>query len=914
MFGKARIKAGLRGLATLVSGLAGGAVVKAVPAGRLWWAAIVLLGISAGAVGWTIWQLRNDAIRAAISDSGNIAAVLAGQLSRSLQSIDSVLRELEDRGRDADADSDRFFDFHNNFDRKTFRKMLVAYRNRLPQVFNIAIADEHGQVVVSTAAWPTPDVNVSDRDYFNDARTRVDGALSASVPIDNRIDGTRTIVFARRLEGPNGDFIGIIYASVNSKYFEDIYVSTQSVHSLIFTLVRQDGTILFRHPDMRDSAGRKLSAQPAWLNSITKGVDGFRILGQSDGKVRFVSVRAVPAYPLFVNISVTESQALAGWFRRSATIGLGSTALLLFSLYLLIAIRRQMRHLSDSEASLTQKSQQLDAALNNMPQGLAMFDRQQRLVVCNRQYTEMYGLPPERTRPGTPLRAILEACAAPGDGAESSSFVADHLERAALRESFCAVDEAPGGRILSISHQLMDNGGWVAIHQDITSQKRVEAELAHMARYDPLTGLANRAVFLAQTNTALERVRQLGGHFSVLMLDLDQFKAVNDSLGHAAGDALLRTVAGRLRQVMHDVDHVARFGGDEFALLQIVEQDRRDHRADTAALADKLLKAVTEPYDLAGRKVFIGVSIGITSAPDDGCDADALIRNADLALYQAKSEGRNRHCFFEASMERRARERRDLEDELRKAIAREDFELHYQTIFDVESGECCGAEALIRWRHQERGLIPPDQFIAIAEESGLIVPLGEWILRRACADAARWPPHLKVAVNLSPVQFKDSNLLDMLRSALREGGLAAARLELEITETVLVEKNEANLAVLQQLKSLGAAVVLDDFGIGYSSMRYLQNFPIDKIKIDRSFIQSMPNHRDSMAIVCAIAGLARNLDIETTAEGVETAEQFALLRGAGCQLAQGYLFSRPVPASRLSFERPAAAPAAANVA
>jgi diguanylate cyclase (GGDEF)-like protein len=912
MLGKARIKAGLCGMATLASRLAGGAVVKAVPPGRLWWAAILLLGLSAGAVGWTVWQLRNDAIRAAISDSGNIAAVLAGQLSRSLQSIDAVLLELKEPGKDLD--SDRAVDFSATLDRQALYKTLTAYRNRLPQVFNIAVADQHGQIVVSTAAWPTPNINVSDRDYFNDARMRTDGALSTSVPIDNRINGTRTIVFARRLEGRNGEFAGIIYASVNSKYFEDIYVSTQSVHSLIFTLVRQDGTILFRHPDARNSGGRKLSAEQAWLNSIAKGVDGFRILGQSDGQIRYVSVRAVPGYPLFVNISGTESQALAGWFRRSATIGLGSTALLLCSLYLLMAIKRQVRYLSDSEASLTQKSQQLDAALNNMPQGLAMFDREQRLVVCNRQYTEMYGLPPERTRPGTPLRAVLEACAAPGNGAERSGFVADQLKRAALRESFCAVDQARDGRVFSISHQLMDNGGWVAIHQDITSQKRVEAELAHMARYDPLTGLANRAVFLAQTNTALARARRPDGRFSLLMLDLDQFKAVNDSLGHAAGDALLQAVAGRLRQIMPDADHVARFGGDEFALLQIVGKDRKDHRADAVALADRLLQVVTEPYDLFGRKIFVGMSIGITSAPDDGCDADALIRNADLALYQAKSEGRNRYCFFESAMETQARERRDLEDDMRKAIAREEFELHYQTIIDIESGECRGAEALIRWRHPERGLIPPDQFVALAEKSGLIVPLGEWILRRACADAVRWAPHLKVAVNLSPVQFKESGLLDILRRALRESGLPAARLELEITETVLIEKNEENLAILHQLKNLGAAIVLDDFGVGYSSMRYLQIFPIDKIKIDKSFIQSMPNHSDSMAIVCAIAGLARNLDIDTTAEGVETAEELALLRSAGCQLAQGYLFSRPVPASKLNFQRPDAVWAAASVA
>jgi diguanylate cyclase (GGDEF)-like protein len=761
---------------------------------------------------------------------------------------------------------------------------------------------------------PTPDVNVADRDYFNDARARSDNGLSTSVPIDNRINGTRTIVFARRLEGPSGNFLGIVYASVNSKYLEDIYGSTQSVRSILFTLVRQDGTILFRHPDAGDSVGRELSAKPAWLDSIARGVDGFRIIGQLDGLVRFVSVRPVPGYPLFVNISVTESAALAGWLRRSATIGLGSAALFLCSLFLLVAITRQVRCLSDSEASLTQKSQQLDAALNNMPQGLAMFDGQQRLVVCNRLYFEMYSLPPERTRPGTPLHAILEARAERGNSPERQDYVADVLERTALRKPYYTVDEVRDGRIFSVSHQPMSNGGWVSIHQDITAQKRVEAKLAHMARYDPLTGLANRAVFLDETNEALRRARQLGESFTILMLDLDQFKVVNDSLGHATGDCLLRAVAGRFHKIVREADHVARFGGDEFALLQIVEREEKDQKGNAIQLANRILETITEPYDLDGRKVVIGVSIGITLAPDDGCDADVLIRNADLALYKAKSEGRNRYRLFEASMGTAARRRRELEDDMRKALSRDEFQLHYQAIVDVESGQCRGAEALVRWHHPERGLIFPDQFIALAEESGLIVPLGERILRRACAEAATWAPHLKVAVNLSPVQFKQSNLLDILRSALRESGLAPQRLELEITETVLIENNEENIAILHQLKNLGASIVLDDFGIGYSSMRYLQIFPIDKIKIDKSFIQSMPSHSDSVAIVCAIAGLARNLEIETTAEGVETPEQLALVRGAGCQLAQGYLFGRPVPASGLTFESPDAVCNAAKVA
>ena len=866
---------------------------------RLWWAAILLLGISAGAVGWTIWQLRNDAIRAAIADSGNIATVLAGQLSRSLESIDGVLLEL--KSSSAKLPIENPSELRAALGSKEFFERLTSYLTRLPQIFNIVIVDAQGQMVVSTATWPPPNINVGDRDYFQDARARTDGKLSTSVPINNRIDGTRTIVFARRLDDAHGRFAGVVFASVNSKYFEDIYTSTQSINSLIFTLVRQDGVILYRLPDTLDFTGQKLAGESEWLQSLKGGGrDGFRVFARSDGNPRFVSSRKVPDYPLFVNISVTESTALAGWLRRSVAIGLGSLALLLCSLYLLTAVTRQILRLSESESSLMQKSQQLDAALNNMSQGLCMFDREQRLVVHNKQYMEMYGLAPS---PGMTLNDLLAARQANGTLPQETSFTLSRLEMVLGNEPYCAVDRLPDGRTVAITHQPMSNGGWVALHQDITAQKRAEAELAYMARYDTLTGLANRAVFLERVKEAVARARQGGEEFSILMLDLDGFKAVNDSLGHAMGDRLLKAVAERLRTLVAEGDQVARLGGDEFAIFQPMD-DRGRERIST--LASRILEAFAEPFDLAGRKISIGASIGLTLAPADASEADALIRNADLALYKAKSEGRNRYRFFETSMEAESRDRRELEQAMRKGISMNEFELRYQTIVDVARKACCGAEALVRWRHPERGLIPPDQFIAIAEESGMIVPLGEWILRQACADAATWPPHLKLAVNLSPKQFTQCDLLGILESTLEATGLDPARLELEITETVLIEKNEENLAILHALKNLGISIVLDDFGIGYSSMRYLQDFPFDKIKIDKSFIQSMVSHADSAAIVCAIAGLGRSLDIDTTGEGVETAEQLTLLRNAGCQLAQGYLFSRPVPTSELTFEPPEA--------
>jgi diguanylate cyclase (GGDEF)-like protein len=384
------------------------------------------------------------------------------------------------------------------------------------------------------------------------------------------------------------------------------------------------------------------------------------------------------------------------------------------------------------------------------------------------------------------------------------------------------------------------------------------------------------------------------------MLDLDRFKTVNDSLGHAVGDSLLKVVAQRLRSAIPDIETIARLGGDEFAILVSLPDGRKD---TATSLAGRILSVVTEPYELDKRRFTIETSVGITFGPQDGTNPDTLLKNADLALYKAKSLGGNRYCLFEPAMEANARERRELEDDMRKAIARNEFELHYQTIVNAGELDACGAEALVRWRHPERGLIPPDQFISLAEESGLIVPLGEWILRKACADAARWPSYLKLAVNMSPAQFKQHDLPAVVKSTLEQCGLPASRLELEITETVLLDNNEEHLAILHEIRNLGVSIVLDDFGIGYSSMRYLQMFPFDKIKIDKSFIQSMTSHPDSAAIVCAIAGLGRSLDIDTAAEGVETTEQLAFLRSAGCQLAQGFLFSRPVPLSELTFAR-----------
>jgi diguanylate cyclase (GGDEF)-like protein len=387
--------------------------------------------------------------------------------------------------------------------------------------------------------------------------------------------------------------------------------------------------------------------------------------------------------------------------------------------------------------------------------------------------------------------------------------------------------------------------------------------------------------------------------FAVFTCDLDLFKAVNDSLGHPTGDALLKEVAARLRDCTGtDVDMIARLGGDEFVLVQSVTDQQRDR---AIVLANRLLEEISAPYEIDGHQIVIGTSIGIALAPSDGDTADELLKHADLALYRVKSEGRNGYRFFEQEMDDEAQSRHVLQGDLRESLTRKEFELHFQTVFDARTRLVCGAEALVRWRHPVRGTIPPAQFVQLAEEIGVIVPLGEWILAEACRIAATWPAHIKLAVNLSPAQFRSPSLVDMVASVLADTGLAPDRLELEVTESVLLQKNANNLTTLYQLKSLGISIVLDDFGTGYSSLGYLRMFPFDKIKIDRSFVSELSTRADCAAIVCAMVGLGHGLNIVTTAEGVETEEQFRLLRAAGVNQMQGFLLSRPRPPQDLEF-------------
>jgi diguanylate cyclase (GGDEF)-like protein/PAS domain S-box-containing protein len=559
----------------------------------------------------------------------------------------------------------------------------------------------------------------------------------------------------------------------------------------------------------------------------------------------------------------------------------------------LVAVRTEA--LREREAQLKAQNLRFEAAVNNMSQALLMFDGDQRLVICNERYRRMYGLSRDVVKPGCSLRDLLEHRKATGSFAgDIDRYMAEMFDTLSAGTTMAKLVELPDGRVIAVLNHPMTDGGWVATHDDITERQRAERQIAHMARHDALTDLPNRVLFRERLAEALAGVSR-GGKLAVLYLDLDRFKGVNDTLGHPIGDELLKVVAGRLRHCVRDSDTVARVGGDEFAVIQAdIEQP-----LDTAALALRLGEAVRAPYDLSGHAVVVDTSIGIAIAPGDGIEPDGLLKAADMALYGAKADGRGTYRFFEPAMDMRMKARRELEIALRRALATGGFELHYQPLVHTDDGRITGCEALLRWKHPERGMIPPAEFIPVAEEIGLIVPLGEWVLRKACIDAASWPDDIKLAVNLSPIQVTNQNIVPVVISALAAAGLPARRLEIEITESVLMQNTEKNTATLHRLRELGIGISMDDFGTGYSSLSYLRKFPFDKIKIDRSFISGLPDDNDSVAIVLAVAGLAANLNMTATAEGVETAEQLEKVRALGCVEMQGYLFSPPLPSAQL---------------
>ena len=658
-------------------------------------------------------------------------------------------------------------------------------------------------------------------------------------------------------------------------------------------------------------AGMALASLAVWMHARrTAGTRALPplVLAVAICGLHLTGMGAVTIYPMgnvTVPVSSIESETLA-------TIVTAAAFLILAVALGLILLERRLANAQVAEADekaalaeevlrgaaererltarLERQVEISNAAMDNMAQGLSMFDGQQRLIICNRRYADLYDMPAELLVEGTPLSAILAylnhehpdfSTVQTGTEAADSGVAVTKTE---VRQA--------DGRTVSIHRRPLPLGGWVSTHEDITDVRAAQERIAFLAAHDVLTDLPNRAAFTEE----LDRLSPLfsrGHQAAVLTIDLDRFKEVNDTLGHPIGDQILKETATRLRDIVRANDLVTRLGGDEFAILQ----GNIGEAAHAEGLAARVVERLSEPFTFDGHTVAIGASVGISLAPGDGVDGAELMKRSDLALYRAKAENRGTYRFFEEGMDSRLSERRQMETDLRAAIAEEQFEIHYQPLLDLGSGRIDCFEALLRWRHPERGLIQPLDFIGLAEESGLIIPIGEWVLRRACLDASSWPSDIRVAVNVSPAQFKRGDLIGMTADALKSANFEPSRLELEITESVLLNDEAWVGAMLDRLTGMGVRIVMDDFGTGYSSLSYLRSLPFTKIKIDRSFIADLSEGTQSLAIVQATIQLSEKLGMQTTAEGVETVQQFEILAAEGCTQVQGFHISRPIPAA-----------------
>jgi diguanylate cyclase (GGDEF)-like protein len=900
---------------------AGAEAFESEPAGRRdpirWLVASGVLLIAAIAIGTavTISNFRDRALSSSERELQNTVLLLARHFDQQLDDLQVPLDDLIVQVHAAAIASAA--DFHREMSTHEMHLLMKSKVSGASEIAGINIYDADGTLINSSVVPVVPQVNIADRDYYKALKSSADVNDCEIEMVRSRFSGGWRTVVARRVTGLHGEFLGVVSRAISPEKFEEFFSKVALGAGSAISMNHHDGTLIARYPHVDAMIGRNFKpAQSDRPNLFDASEGTMRLISPVDGEERILSARSLRRFPLTVFATSTVASALADWRAqtRFLIVAAGLSAIVVAVILGLIVqlLLRQHRasrlQLALDKQRLEQINTHFDAALSNMTQGLCMFDGEKRLVVWNDRYAQLYQLPPELLKVGARHDAIIADRIFRGVLKGESSVSAARAKISALGElpknaASCRIDEFADGRFMLVTRQPLAGGGWLATHEDITERRRAEAEIVHLARHDGLTGLANRAEFNARLEEASKRLKRNGGAVTVMMLDLDKFKDVNDTQGHLAGDQLLVEVGERLKSQIRETDVLARLGGDEFAIIQ---EGGFDQHEGATALALRIIKAVTRPFELNGLETNVGISIGIALAPVHGVESEELLRSADLALYDAKANGRSDFRLFRPEMLEQAHTQKLAESELRDAIARQEFELHYQPLISAETRLLCGAEALVRWRHPVRGLIAPDQFIPLAESSGLIVPLGEWVLRRACEDAALWPAHVKVAVNISAVQFRRGDLFDTIFRTLLESGLAPNRLELEITETAVLENQETHLATIRRLKNLGISMALDDFGTGYSAVNYLTTFPFDKIKIDKSFTQGVLDRRDCKAVIASTLALAQGLGIATTAEGIETEEQFNYMREAGIDLAQGYLFGRPVPVAQLDLSHAAA--------
>ena len=905
-------------------------------------------------------------------------------------------------------------------------EMLRSKVTVLSYVGDVNIFDADGRLINSSAPWPLPAVSVASRIYFQTFKNDPHADAVIVEPLRSFITGGWTTVIAHRLNAANGTFLGVMARRIDPASYEKFFASVALGPSASIALFHADGTMLARYPHIDKIIGRKFKTAPLIKRVADQGgLQTLRVKSPVDGQDRLGSAAPLTHFPFVVVATNTVEAALADWRAQTRfLVAAATTSAAVVALILFLIVRQIMRQNRDAQARLAVEKHRLDTALNNMTQGLVLYDASARIVTFNQRYIDMYKLSTDVVKPGLHYYDLLQhrkdTGSFDGDVREFCDPIMRNISQGMVNSTIMEIGD---GRAHLVVNKPLARGGWIATIEDITERRRLEQErdrnraflreiidhiptqitvkdardrryvlvnavaedqfgasseeiigktphdlfakdvaeqvareddralqsreaiffderlwesptrgtlyitskrlairdaagepryvvsvvedvterrkadekIAHMAHYDALTDLPNRALFREQVERELKKAAN-GGQFALLYIDIDEFKSINDSLGHHVGDELLKTVGNRIRGCIKENDLIARLGGDEFAVIQTAVGSV----ADVEDFVDRIYRQIRQPYQCLGHQLSTDASIGIALAPRDGTDLDQLIKNADLAMYAAKSGGRRTHRFFEPAMDASAKARLAMEQDLRQALVGGGFEIHYQPLLDLARNEVSGCEALLRWRHPERGMISPAEFIPVAEDTGLINELGDWVLRTACAEAATWPNHIRLAVNVSPVQLKCQTLALRMAGALAASGLKPDRLEIEITEAVLIRDDEAALAILHQLRAIGVRIALDDFGTGYSSLLYLRRFPFDKLKIDRSFVRSIEKAADAAAIVHAIVSLGRGLGMKVTAEGVETADQQLFLRAAGVHSMQGYRFGKPVTVAEIT--------------
>ncbi len=887
---------------------------------RLILAGVVLLAVAVGGTVLTIQDQRAVTLDDATRNLARLGMAVAEQTSRSVQAVDLVLQTLQDQIAADHIDTEAAF--RSRLGTALQYEQLKIQTNNLPQSNAFSIADNTGRVVNLSRSWPLTPTDLSDRDYYLYFRDHDDPGVFVSRPVQNRGDGTWTFYLVRRINSPDGTFLGLVLGAVDLEYFQDFYRALTAGTDTVVTMTQQDGTYLAGYPAMAHIA-LPSRASGSWQDA-TERLPGARhpttYISPDD---QIVSAHPVSEYPMIVNVSVSKRAALAGWRTEALRVGGSAAAAIICLAIVLLILLFQLQRLERSQKSLVRQNANLEAArrwmegqrselhasqqrlaeksaalqttLDHMDQGLMMVRADGAVAVCNQRAMQMLDLPPELFDGHLRFDDIVAYQVARGefDTPENRPATPFDFEEI-LDHAFTYERTRPNGQILEVQSVPLKGGGMVRTYTDITQRRQSEERIVYFAHHDDLTKLVNRVVFQERLQSALLLADRSQRSVAVLYLDLDRFKLVNDTRGHAVGDKLLAEASVRLRACVRENDTVARMGGDEFAIIQPLI----DGPTAAAQLATRVSEALSAPYMLDGHLCVIGVSIGIALYPENASTADELLRNADTALYRAKRDGRGTHRLFEISMDVPQQELFLLEQDLRLALERGQFRLVYQPIADAGSRSVVAFEALLRWEHPERGLLLPDAFIPLAEATELILPIGLWVLETACAEATTWAEDVGLSVNLSPVQFRRGELAPQLRAILAKTGLAPERLSLEITEGLLLERNEHVLRVMAAIRGLGVRFSLDDFGTAHSGLSYLRSFPFDALKIDKSFVQEAVERPEARAIVEAILAIGNALKLKVIAEGVETEEQLRLLKQMQCQQVQGYLTGRPVSASR----------------